>query len=44
MDLLREKGMIDCLTDYVVSGTEMIFDKGALVKMISPGKKELERF
>lgn len=44
MDLLKEKDVADRVMDYVVSGTEMIWDKDALIRIISPGKKELNYF
>lgn len=44
MDLLREKDVADRVMDYIVSGMEMIWDKDALIRIISPGKKELNKF
>ncbi len=44
MDLLEEKGISGRLMDYVVSGMEMIWDKHACVKVISPGSGELNHF
>ena len=44
MDLLREKDVADRVMDYIVSGMEMIWDKNALIRIISPGKKELNQF
>ena len=44
MDLLKEKEIAERVIDYVVSGMELEWDKGAFIKIISPGTKELERF
>lgn len=44
MELLIEKDVADRVIDYIVSGMEMIWDKDALIRIISPGKKELNRF
>lgn len=44
MELLREKDVADRVMDYIVSGMEMIWDKDALIRIISPGKKELNQF
>lgn len=44
MDLLQEKGITEKVMDYVVSGMEMVWDKNACVKIISPGWYELNRF
>ena len=35
MDLLREKDVADRVMDYIVSGMEMIWDKNALIRIIS---------
>lgn len=44
MDILKEKDIIDKVIDYVASGMEMIWEKDARVRIISPGKKELNHF
>lgn len=44
MDLLREKDVADRVMDYIVSGMEMTWDKDALIRIISPGEKELNQF
>lgn len=44
MDLLKEKDVVDRVMDYIVSGMEMIWDKNAFIRIISPGKKELNQF
>ena len=44
MEILKEKDITDKILDYVVSGMEMIWDKDAYVKIISPGKNELSQF
>ena len=44
MDLLKEKDVADRVMDYIVSGMEMIWDKNAFIRIISPGKKELNQF
>lgn len=44
MDLFREKDVADRVMDYIVSGMEMIWDRDARIRIISPGKKELDQF
>lgn len=41
LELLKEKEIIDCLCDYTVAGDCIILDEGAVLKIISPGEKEL---
>lgn len=41
-ELLVEKEIVDVLDDYIVSGREICLDGGALLKIISPGEKQLK--
>ena len=42
IELIKEKGLIDRLIDYVVSGTTITTDLEAQIKIISPNHKTLE--
>lgn len=44
LDLLSEKGLKDCLVDYVVYGEQVVLPNAAILRFISPGKKELIKF
>lgn len=44
MELIHEKGIEDRMVDYVISGTDDVWGKGAKVFFISPGKEELTLF
>lgn len=43
LKLLSEKGLRDCLNDYIVYGQQIVLEK-AVVNFISPGEKELIEF
>lgn len=44
MDLLEIKHMRDCLVDHIICGQVWQWGNGEIIRVISPGKKELNNF